>query len=109
MKRYLFFTFLFQFLIVTTFSQKHNEDIWLECIVGKPNIQYLHLKDSVCSTMGINYNYYSFGCDLTKEDQFSIKMMDEANNKYFEKLNTSLGKDWLIRFNNEMKKINPTF
>lgn len=100
----LIFASIFNILLTMSYSQT-TEMIRIECITSKPDTYFLSKKDSICLSMGINYKYVSYGCNITTEDLKECDALEKNNTKYFAYLTEKLGKDWSLKLSKKLEKI----
>ena len=81
-----------------------SNNVWIDCVVGKPYLPYIEAQKEVAKEWNINYEVQLKGCSLSKELQKQIDKIEAKNVAYFKLLEKNYGKDWNLRFNQAIQK-----
>lgn len=101
MKNILFFILL---STISASSLAQDKEVWVDCIIGKPDMRYLEIKDSLCKNLGINYEYKTYGCEVTDDILAECKKIEQGNEAYFKKLEARLGENWRQKLQKQIEK-----
>ncbi len=92
-------------IFYTTFAfTQDSTNVWVDYVMGKPNMSYFEAKKALAKEWGINYKPQFMGCKMTDEMQAEQKAQRRINAQYFAKLEEQHGVDWQEKFNFELKK-----
>lgn len=85
------------------------QDVWVDCVMGKPYMAHFDAMKAVAKEWGINYKVEFMGCVLSKKMMAVEKKQDKLNAQYFEKLAARFGEDWQKRFKLAVQKQKPIY
>lgn len=80
------------------------DNVWIEYVVGKPNITYFEAKKEVAKEWGINYEVQFKGCMSTPKMEKEEAKVNKVNARYFKILAQQHGKNWRASFDQAVKK-----
>jgi hypothetical protein len=80
------------------------DNVWINCIVGKPYLPYIDAQKAVANAWGINYEAQLKGCVFSEKLQKEVTKMEAKNGAYFKLIEKHYGKDWNARFNQAIQK-----
>ncbi len=73
-----FFLLLF---ITGSILNGQAQDIWVDCVIGKPYMADFEAKEAVAKEWGINYQSKFMGCQRTKAMERKAKKQAKINQK----------------------------
>lgn len=76
--------------------------VWIEPIMGRPNMQHFEAKKIVAKTWGIHYEAKFFGCTPSDSDKEGLEEAMEQSNAYQRYLNSHFGDNWKETFAKEI-------
>jgi hypothetical protein len=80
------------------------DNVWIEYVVGRPNMAHFEAKKEVAKEWGINYEVQFKNCTLSDELKQEMSEIEAKNAPYFKILEKNYGKDWTLRFNQAIEK-----
>lgn len=96
---------LFLFLIIAGYLNIATaQNVWIDYIVGRPDIFYLDAKKAVAKDWGIAYETEMAGCIDGEDTRRRAVELDQKNQAYFRWLELRYGQDWLPLFNRAVAK-----
>jgi len=80
------------------------KDIWVDYVIGKPNMSYFDAKKAIAKEWGIPYATNFMDCRRTAHLVNKRKKANAQNEKLFVKLAKRYGEDWKEHFDREVQK-----
>ncbi|MFK7797499.1 MAG: hypothetical protein AB8E82_08605, partial [Aureispira sp.] len=80
------------------------QNIWVDYIVGRPDIFYLDAKKAVANDWGISYQTELAGCIDCEDTRGRAEILNQKNQAYFHLIELRYGKNWLPIFNRAVAK-----
>lgn len=80
------------------------DNVWINCIIGKPYLPYIDAQKAVAKAWGINYEAQLKGCAFSEKLQKEVTKIEAKNGSYFKIIEKYYGKDWNTRFHQAIEK-----